>query len=115
METLNELMHVRLVLSGSHRTVHIGLGEFYAVGTVGSKAAPSQARRLYRMDAADVRPGDTVLLLGVDEGGDSLRALALIAGFSPFGVLPPDPSQQMRWVFDNVTLGDPFLTSQKPH
>ena len=114
METLKELMHVRLVLSGNHRTVHIGLGEFYAVGTVGSGGA-DKAHRLYRMDAADLRPGNTVLLLGVDEGDDSLRALALIAGFSPFGVLPPDPSQQMRWVFDNVALGDLFLTSQEPH
>jgi hypothetical protein len=114
METLNELMHVRLVLSGNHRTVHIGLGEFYAVGTVGSSGA-DKAHRLYRMNAADLRPGNTVLLLGVDEGNDSLRALALIAGFSPLGVLPPDPSQQMRWVFDNVTSGDLFLTSQKPH
>jgi len=115
METLNELMHVRLVLSGNHRTVHTGLGEFYAVGTVGSGAAAGGGHRLYRMDAADLRPGDTILILGVDDGDESLRALALIAGFSPFGVLPPDPSQQMRWVFDNVTLGDLFSTSQASH
>jgi hypothetical protein len=115
METLNELMHVRLVLSGNHRTVHTGLGEFYAVGNVGSDAAARQAHRLYRMDASDLRPGDTVLILGVDDGGDSLRAYALIAGFSPFGVLPPDPSEQMRWVFDNVNLDDPLLTPQTSH
>jgi hypothetical protein len=112
MDTLNELMHVRLVLSGNHRIVHTGLGEFYAVGKVGSDAAGPKVHRLYRMDAADLRPGDTVLILGVDEGGDSLRAFALIAGFSPFGVLPPDPSEQMRWVFDNVNLGDPLLAPQ---
>jgi hypothetical protein len=113
METLNELMHVRLVLSGSRRTVHIGLGELYVIGQAGG-AAVGKARRLYRISAADLQPGDTVLILGVDEGRDSLRASALIAGFSPFGVLPPDPSEQMRWVFDNVTLGDPFLTPQTP-
>ncbi len=113
-ETLNELMHVRLVLSGSRRIVHIGLGELYAIGQPGGAAA-GKARRLYRISAADLQPGDTVLILGVDEGRDSLRACTLIAGFSPFGVLPPDPSQQMRWVFDNVALGDPFLTSQRPH
>ena len=115
METLNELLHVRLVLSGNRRTVHIGLGDFYGVGTVESGGAASKAHRLYRIDAADLRPGDTVLILGVDEERDSLRACALIAGFSPFGVLPPDPSQQMRWVFDNVTLSDQFMSSQKPH
>jgi hypothetical protein len=115
METLNELMHVRLVLSGSRRTVHIGLGELYAIGQPKGIAAGGKARRLYRIDAADLRPGDSVLILGVDEGRDSLRASALITGFSPFGVLPPDPSQQMRWIFDNVSPGDLFLTSQKLH
>jgi hypothetical protein len=114
METLNELMHVRLVLSGNHRTVHTGLGEFYAVGKVERDTAASKAHRLYRMDAADLRPGDTILILGVDQGGDSLRALALIAGFSPFGVLPPDLGQQMRWVFDNVTLGEPIGNGSSP-
>lgn len=114
METLNELMHVRLVLSGNRRTVHLGLGEFYAVGTVGSDAAAGKTRRLHRIDAADLQPGDTVLILGFDEGRDSLRACALIAGFSPFGVLPRDPTQQMRWVFDSVTLGHPFFTPQTP-
>jgi hypothetical protein len=115
METLNELMHVRLVLSGSPRTVHIGLGELYAIGQQKGVPAGGKARRLYRIDAADLRPGDSVLILGVDEGRDSLRASALITGFSPFGVLPPDPSQQMRWIFDNVSPGDLFLTSENPH
>jgi hypothetical protein len=114
METLNEQMHVRLVFSGNRKTVHIGLGELYAIGQKGGAAA-SEARSLYRIDAADLRPGDTVLILGVDEGHDSLRACALIAGFSPLGIFPPDPSKQMRWVFDNVPLRDLFLTSQEPH
>jgi hypothetical protein len=106
METLSELMHVRMVLSGNHRIVHTGLGEIYTVGKVTSDAASRNTQRLYRTDAADLRPGDTILILGVDEGSDSLRALALIAGFSPLGVLPRDPTQQMRWIFDNVTLNE---------
>ena len=113
METLNELMHVRLVLSGSRRTVHIGLGELYAIGQQ-RVAAIGKTRRLYRMSAADLQPGDTVLILGIDEGRGSLRGCALITGFSPFGILPPDPSQQMRWVFDNVTLGDPIGIGSRP-
>jgi hypothetical protein len=109
MEILDEALHVRLVLSGNRKTVHISFGELYAVGREGSTAA-GKARRLYRIDAADLQPGDTVLILGINEGSDSVRAGALIAGFSPFGVLPPDPSQQMRWIFDNVPLGDPYLS-----
>jgi hypothetical protein len=53
-----------------------------------------------------IRLGDTVLILGINERQDSLRDGALIAGLSPFGVLPSDPSQQMRWIFDNIPLGD---------
>jgi cytochrome c peroxidase len=48
------------------------------------------ARRLYRIEPADLQPGDTVLILGINGGKDTLRVSALIAGFSPFGVLPPD-------------------------
>jgi hypothetical protein len=103
MDTLDEQLRVRLVRSGNKRTVHINLGELYAIGRAG--AAAGQARRLYRISAADLQPGDTVLILGIDERTDSLRASALIAGFSPFGVLPSDPSQQMRWIFDHIPLG----------
>jgi len=101
---LNDLLHVRLVLSGNKRTVHIAPGEFYAIGREGG-AATGKARRLYRMSVADLQRGDTVLILGIDQGDGSLHACALIAGFLPFGLLPPDPSQQMRWIFDNVSLG----------
>jgi len=101
-DVLDEKLRVRLVLSGNARTVHIGLGELYAIGANGD------GRRLFRIDAADLQPGDTVLMLGIGDG-DSVRAWALIAGFSPFGAIPPDPSEQMRWVFDNVPLGDPYL------
>jgi hypothetical protein len=104
METLDERLHVRLVLSGNRRTVNISPGELYAIGQAGGAAA-GQTRGLYRISAADLQPGDTVLILGIDEGKDSLRACALIAGFSPFGVLPSDPSQQMRWIFDHLPLG----------
>jgi hypothetical protein len=106
METLDEQLHVRLVLSGNRRTVHIGPGNLYAVARAESTVS-AKMRRLYRIDAADLQPGDTVLILGINEAPDSLRASALIAGFSPFGVLPPDPSQQMRWILDNIPLGDP--------
>jgi hypothetical protein len=104
---LDDLLHVRLVLSGKSRTVHIAPGEFYAIGR-GERAAAGHSRRLYQMSVADLQQGDTVLILGIDQGDGSLRACALIAGFSPFGVLPPDPSQQMRWIFDNVALGDAY-------
>jgi hypothetical protein len=100
----DDLLHVRLVLSGNMRTVHIAFGEFYAIGRAAG-ASTGKARRLYRMSVADLQRGDTVLILGIDQGDGSLHACALIAGFSPFGVLPPDPSQQMRWIFDNVALG----------
>jgi hypothetical protein len=106
MEILDEQMHVRLILSGRRQTVHVNLGELYTIGRVG--AATSEARRLYRISAGDLQPGDTVLILGIGEGPDSLRACALIAGYSPFGSLPPDPSQQLRWIFDNVPLGDSY-------
>jgi hypothetical protein len=113
METLTERMHVHLVLSGNRRTVHIDPGELYAIGQQGGVAA-GKARLLYRIAAADLQPGDTVLILGVDEGHDSLRACALIAGFSPLGILPPDPGEQMRWIFDSVTLGDPIGFGSRP-
>ena len=103
MDTLDEQLHVRLVPSGGRRTVHIDLGELYAIGQAGGATA-GDARRLYQISAADLQPGDTVLILGIEEGTDSLRACALIAGFSPFGVLPSDPSQQMRWIFDHIHL-----------
>ncbi len=104
METLDEQMHVRLVLSGQRRTVHVNLGALYAIVRAEGTSADT-ARRLYPISAGDVQPGDTVLILGIGEGADSLRACALITGFSPFGSLPPDPNQQMRWIFDNVSLG----------
>jgi hypothetical protein len=103
-DAVDDLLHVRLVPSGNMRTVHIAFGEFYAIGRAGG-ASTGKARRLYRMSVADLQRGDTVLILGIDQGDGSLHACALIAGFSPFGVLPPDPSQQMRWIFDNVALG----------
>jgi hypothetical protein len=106
MEILDEQMHVRLILSGRRQKVHVNLGELYTIGRVG--AATSEARRLYRISAGDLQPGDTVLILGIGEGTESLRACALIAGFSPFGSLPPDPGQQLRWIFDNVPLGDSY-------
>ena len=99
IEPLDELLHVHLVQSGNRRTVHISPGELYAIGQA-QGAAAGQARLLRRIDPSDLQPGNTVLILGIDDGQDSLRACALIAGFSPFGVLPPDPSQQMRWLFD---------------
>jgi hypothetical protein len=104
METLDELF-VRLVPSGDRRTVRVGLEDLYTVGRTGG-AATGDARRLYRSGAADLLPGDTVLVLGINEGRDSIRACALITGFSALGVLPPDPSQQMRWIFDSIPLGD---------
>jgi hypothetical protein len=62
------------------RTVHIGLGELYAVGHAGG-AATGKARHLYRIDVTDLRPGDTVLILGTDEGNDSLSGLGFDRGF----------------------------------
>jgi hypothetical protein len=109
MDILDEMLRVRLVLSGNTRTVHVALGELYAVGRA-KGAVAGNAPRLYPIDAADLQPGDTVLILGIGDRRDSIEASALIAGFSPFGVLPPDPSEQMRWIFDNVPLGDPFGT-----
>jgi hypothetical protein len=100
METLDELF-VRLVPSGDRRTVRVGLDDLYTVGLAGG-VTTGGARRLYRSGAADLLPGDTVLILGINEGRDSIRACALITGFSALGVLPPDPSQQMRWIFDNI-------------
>ena len=105
IEAFDEVVHVRLVLSANRRTVHISQGELYAIGQVGGASA-DKTRRLYEISAADLQPGDTVLILGIAGDRDSLRAYALIAGFSASGVLPPDPSQKMRWIFDNVRLGD---------
>jgi hypothetical protein len=105
---LDDLLQVRLVPSGDRRTVHIAFGEFYAVGRA-DRSAGGNGRRLHRISVADLQPGDTVLILGIDKGDGSLDACALVAGFSPFGVLPPDPSQQMRWIFDNVAPGDSYL------
>jgi hypothetical protein len=105
IKPLDELLDVHLVLSGNRRTAHISPGELFAIGQEG---AGGKFRRLYRIAAADLHPGDTVLILGINEGQDSLSACALIAGFSPFGVLPPDPSQLMRWIFDNLSPGDPY-------
>jgi hypothetical protein len=108
MNILDEMLDVRLVLSGNSRTAHIPLGMLYSVGPTG--VATGKPRGLYRISAADLQPGGAVLILGVNEGRDSLRACALVAGFSPSGVLPPDPSQQMRWVFDKLPLGAGSLT-----
>jgi hypothetical protein len=114
IKPLDELLDVHLVRSGNRRTVHISPGELFAVGQAG---AAGKGRHLYRIAAADLHPGDTVLILGIDQGPDLLSACALIAGFSPFGVLPPDSSQLMRWIFDNLSPGDPHLMSRSaaPH
>jgi hypothetical protein len=108
MKILDETLDVRLVLSGNSRTAHIPLGELYSVGHGGSTTG--KITGLYRMSAADLQPGDTVLIVGTNAGRDSVRACALVAGFSPSGVLPPDPSQQMPWVFHKAPLGDGDLT-----
>ncbi len=105
IKPLDELLDVHMVLSGNRRTVHISPGELFAIGQTD---AAGKARRLYRIAAADLHPRDTVLILGINEGQDSLSACALIAGFSPFGVLPPDSSQLMRWIFDNLSPGDSY-------
>jgi hypothetical protein len=111
IKPLDELLDVHLVLSGNRRTVHISPGELFAIGQAGPAG---KDRRLYRIAAADLHPGDTVLILGINEGQDSLSACALIAGFSPFGVLPPDSSQLMRWIFDNLSPGDPYSMPGSP-
>jgi hypothetical protein len=113
MEILDETLDVRLVLSGNLRKAHIPLGVLYSVAQVGG--ATDKTRGLYRIAAADLQPGDTVLILGTSAWPDSVRACALVAGFSPSGVLPPDPSQQMPWVFDKLLLGEgysPLLVCQ---
>jgi hypothetical protein len=113
IKPLDELLDVHLVLSGNRRTVHISPGEFFAIGQAG---AAGKVRRLYRIAAADLHPGDTVLILGINEARDSLKACALIAGFSPFGALPPDSGQLMRWILDNLSPGDVFTPrSPAPH
>src|SRR4029077_1937228 len=61
METLDELLHVRLVLSGDRRTVPVGSGELYTIGQAGG-AAVGSAGRFYRIAAADLHPGHTVLI-----------------------------------------------------
>jgi hypothetical protein len=112
IQTLDELL-VRLVPSGDKRMVHVLSENLYTVGRAGS-AATGDAGRLYRIGAADLLPGDTVLILGINDGQDSIRACALITGFSALGILPPDPSQQMRWIFDNLPLGNVQLTPSAP-
>jgi hypothetical protein len=111
IKPLDELLDVHLVLSGNRRAVHISPGELFAIGQAG---AAGKVRQLYRIAAADLHPGDTVLILGVNEGPDSLSACALIAGFSPFRVVPPDSSQLMRWIFDNLSPVDPYFTLRSP-
>jgi hypothetical protein len=110
MEVLDETLEVRMVLSGNRRSVHISLGELYGIGRTEDVTA-GKSRRLYQIAAADLKAGDTVLILGNYEGPDSVRACALIAGFSPFSLRPPDPNQQLRWIFDNVPVGEPTPTS----
>jgi hypothetical protein len=105
VESLEQLL-VRLVPSESKRSVHVDLRDLYTVGRAGAAAAGDA--HLYRIGAADLLPGDTVLILGIPEGLDSIRACALIVRFSPFGILPPDPSQQMQWIFDNIALVESY-------
>ena len=105
VESLEQLL-VRLVPSGSKRSVQVGLRDLYTVGRAG--VAASSDAHLYRIGAADLLPGDTVLILGIPEGLDSIRASALIVRFSPLGELPPDPSQQIQWIFDNIALVESY-------
>ena len=111
METLDELS-VRLVRSGDRRRVRVDLANLYTVGR--ARGPETGDARLYRIGPADLLPRDTVLILGINEGRDSIRACALITGFSASGVLPPDPSQQMRWIFDNLALDDAHLAPSAP-
>jgi len=105
VESLEQLL-VRLVPSGSKQSVHVGLRDLYTVGRAG--VAASSDAHLYRIGAADLLPGDTVLILGIPEELDSIRASALIVRFSPLGELPPDPSQQIQWIFDNIALVESY-------
>ncbi len=112
IEALDEVLHVHLVLSGNKRTFHIGPGELYAIEQAEAPAG-GRTSGLHRIDAGDLQPGDTVLILGINDEQNSLRAGAVIVGFSASDILPPDPSQQMRWIFDSAPLGD--ATSGRKH
>jgi hypothetical protein len=105
VESLEQLL-VRLVPSGSKRSVYVSLRDLYTVGQAGVAGAGDP--HLYRIGAADLLPGDTVLILGIPEGLDSIRASALLVRFSPFGEPPPAPSQQIQWIFDNIALVESY-------
>jgi hypothetical protein len=78
-----------------------------SIYVAGKNAAPGAAdRRLYRATVGDMKNGDSVLMLGRENGqtGD-IDAFLLITGFSPGGVLQPGPGQSADWIFQAVGLG----------
>jgi len=84
MEILDDAVRVHLAISGNPRTVHVRSGDLYTINPT-SGASSNQTRQLYPIEAADLQPGDTALVFGVEQAQDSVGACALIVGFSPAG------------------------------
>ena len=104
MEPLTSVLQLRDFRSGRTRPVHF---DFMSIYVVGRNAVPgARDRRLYHATVGDMKKGDSVLLLGRENGqaGD-INAFLLITGFSPGGVLQPGPGQSADWIFQAIGFG----------
>ena len=63
-------------------------------------------RHLYLATVGDLNEGDSVLILGRENGQTgNIDAFLLITGFSPGGVLQPGPGQSADWIFQAIGFG----------
>ncbi len=91
MEVLANQVRIRMLLSGTDRTVDINPSVLYAT-------SPAGPMRMILF--ADLMPGDPILVLA-QSGGDvgDVRAMALISSFSSFG-LGDQGDGPLTWAFE---------------
>jgi hypothetical protein len=103
IEPLTGLVHLRDFRVGRSRPVHFNFMSIYVVGK--STAPGVQDRHLYSATVGDLKQGDSVLVLGRENGetGD-VEAFLMVTGFAPGGFLRPGPGQSADWIFQAVGL-----------
>jgi hypothetical protein len=103
MEPLESLLRLRDFRSGRSREIHF---DFMSIYIVGRTVPGADNRRLYPANIGDLKRGDSVLILGIENrqtGG--VDAFQLITGFSPGGLLQPGAGQSADWIFRAAGFG----------
>jgi len=100
---LTSAVSVRELESGQDLDVTLSVSQLYRTApmmTSPTKIKTPAGVPLVSVDFGDLKPGDSVLVIGSNSGtGSKMAGVILISSFGAFGVAPDDPSGQLTWFF----------------